>query len=370
MENNISIIGIGKLGLCLGLNLEKKGFNVTGVDIVESYIDSLKNKSFISDEPGVNALLETSENFIFSVDIKDALVNDLIFLVVATPSDINGNYDHSQINGIVDKFISLGRMQTEKHLVICCTTSPTYCDNIASKLEEYNWNVTYNPEFIAQGTILKDQENPDMILIGQANDKLSAQLIEIYKKLVDNDPRYCVMSRTEAEITKIALKCCLTSKIACANMGGAVEFASGYLPDKILSAIGEDTRIGKKYLKHGFGFGGPCFPRDNIAFGNFAESVGVTPFISRATDESNKHHLSQQVSQFKKLATKVIKFNTVTYKPESTLLVESQQLKLALELQKEGFEVTIQEREIIINELKRIYGDIFIYEQYSGTENI
>lgn len=366
MNKNVSIVGVGKLGLCLGLNLEKKGFDVIGADVSQTYIDSLSNKTFMSDEAGVNDLLAASKNFKFVSDIKETLNNDVIFLVVATPSLADGNYDHMQVDRVVESFIKLGKNETSKHLVICCTTSPKYCDTVQERLQDFNWVVSYNPEFIAQGTILRDQEYPDMVLIGQNDQKAANELVEIYQSLVLSEPRYCVMSRTEAEITKIALNCFLTTKIAYANMVGDVAIAAGYHPVKILSAIGEDSRIGRKYLGHGFGFGGPCFPRDNVAFGNFALSVGVEPLISRATDNSNAHHLQQQLKQARMqrdTCGNSVVFETVTYKPESTILVESQQLKLALLLVEDGFKVTIKERDTVITELKKTYGDKFKYKK-------
>lgn len=375
MSKNVSLIGVGKLGLCLGLNLEKNGYKVVGVDVSQEYIDSLTNKTFKSDETGVNELLAESKNLLFTTDVKMALNNDLIFLVVTTPSSSDGNYDHYQVDRVVEGLIKYGKNEETKHLVICCTTSPTYSDTVQEKLAPYNWVVSYNPEFIAQGTILHDQEYPDMVLIGQSDQRSANQIVEVYQAMILSEPRYCIMSRTEAEITKIALNCFLTTKIAYANMVGDVAIAAGYHPTKILRAIGEDSRIGRKYLGYGFGFGGPCFPRDNVAFGNFAEKVGVEPYISRATDLSNVHHLEQQLIQIKDKSAKGkihdgrVVFETVTYKPASTMLVESQQLKLAISLSNNGYIVVIRERDSVIEELKNIYGDKFIYEPLSVTED-
>lgn len=358
MNKNISIVGVGKLGLCLALNLEKKGFNVIGVDVSQDYIDSLNRKDLESDEESVSSMLRESKNIQFTTNLEESLQNDLIFLVVATPSLSDGNYDHRYIDGVVESYLDLG--VPNKHLVICCTTMPGYCSSVAEKMDKLAWTVTYNPEFIAQGTIIKDQLNPDMVLIGQENEEKAFEVAEVYKAMVENSPRYSFMSRTEAEITKIALNCFLTTKIAYANMVGDVVLAVGGNPDKVLSAIGSDTRIGSKYLRYGFGFGGPCFPRDNKAFGNFAEFSGVEPHISRATDASNRHHLYQQIRNLGQI--KEYTFDCVTYKPESTILTESQQLALALELVWNGVKVTIKERPSVIEQLKTKYGEIFTYE--------
>ena len=134
MEKNISIIGVGKLGLCLSLNLEKNGFNIIAVDKSADYISSLKNKSFKSEEDGVTELLLNSKNINFTNNILDALINNIIFLVVATPSLENGNYDHQQIDDLVNYFITLGFNEVPKHLVICCTTMPGYTDTVINRL--------------------------------------------------------------------------------------------------------------------------------------------------------------------------------------------------------------------------------------------
>jgi UDP-glucose 6-dehydrogenase len=130
----------------------------------------------------------------------------------------------------------------------------------------------------------------------------------------------------------------------------------GYSADNVLKAIGSDSRIGNKYLKWGYGFGGPCFPRDNRAFGHFAEKLEVEPLICFATDKSNEAHLKNQLSfEIMNNKEKVKIFDYITYKPESTLLVESQQLKFALMLADNGFDVTIRERKNVIEELRQFF---------------
>ncbi|MDP1881197.1 MAG: hypothetical protein Q8K60_09695, partial [Parachlamydiaceae bacterium] len=205
------------------------------------------------------------------------LDNDIIFIIVSTPSLPDGKYDHSQVDSVIDKLIQLGRQDKIKDLVICCTTMPEYCDSVQRKLDNYNYRVSYNPEFIAQGTIIYNQQYPDMVLIGEADTKAGEILVNIYSNLVRNKPHYARLSRTEAEICKIALNCFLTTKISYANMVGDVLLKSGFNPEDVLNAIGSDSRVGNKYLKWGYGFGGPCFPRDNRAFAIYAEQIGVDP---------------------------------------------------------------------------------------------
>ena len=343
---NISVIGVGKLGLCFSLTLEKNGYNVLGLDVSPEYVESLNSRTFKSSEHGVNELLEVADNFKATLSLQEVVDHSsVLFVVVATPSLENGRYDHSQIDGLVKSLKDLGPQESKKELVICCTTMPGYCDQIQEQVKDLNYVVSYNPEFIAQGTILRDQAEPDMVLIGEGSKHSGDLLEEIYHKHTDNNPRICRMSPLEAEITKIALNCFLTTKIAYANMVGDIVRKAGGNQDRVLAAIGEDTRIGGKYLRYGYGYGGPCFPRDNRALALYAGDLGIEALISLASDASNKNHLEY-----------------ITYKPESTLLEESQQLQFAVGIARHGFNVTIKERQEVIQELKNIYGDLFKYE--------
>lgn len=363
---NISVVGIGKLGLCFSLTLEKAGYDVVGVDINQDYVDALNNKSFESSEPNVDRFLGSSVNFVATTSLKKAVDHaDMIFVVVATPSLQNGRYDHSQIDSLIENLKSLGKQQNEKHFVICCTTMPGYCDSIKEELNTLGYTISYNPEFIAQGTILKNQAYPDMVLIGEGSESAGDLLQQIYENHTANTPRICRMSPLEAEITKISLNCFLTTKIAYANMIGDIVISAGGDPKSVLSAIGEDSRIGPKYLGYGYGYGGPCFPRDNRALAIYARDLGVDALISIASDESNEDHLHFQVKQFieNNDKEKEVVFEYVTYKPESTLLVESQQLAFAVEIAKSGFKIKIKEREEVIAQLRSKYGDLFTYER-------
>jgi nucleotide sugar dehydrogenase len=241
---------------------------------------------------------------------------------------------------------------------------PEYCDTLHEKMSSYNYVVSYNPEFIAQGTILRDQANPDMVLIGEGDKEAGDIIQEHYDRMTNNHPRVCRMNRIEAEITKLSLNCFLTTKIAYANMVGDIAIKSGADPDVVLGAIGHDTRIGNKYLRYGYGYGGPCFPRDNRALAIYAGDKGIDAIISRASDRSNNMHLMNQVKFFLDINPEptTIMIDTVTYKPESTMIVESQQLAYAATLVKHGHKVIINERPSVVEQVKLEYGDLFEYQ--------
>ncbi|MCG3167507.1 MAG: UDP-glucose 6-dehydrogenase YwqF [Bacteroidia bacterium] len=359
----IGVIGAGKLGLCFALNLEKSGFEVYAVDIAEDYVNLLQTRSFNSSEPGVNDLLHESKSFFVSTKTETIINDDLkdIFIMVATPSLPDGSYNHTHIEKVTDELTAFGKRKNVVHLYIGCTTMPGYCNKLAEKMQVYNYMVSYNPEFIAQGNIILDQQYPDQVLIGEGSIEAGDRLEKIYKKMVRNNPIFCRMDRLSAEIAKLATNCFLTTKISFANSIGDLAIKSGADHEKILAAVGADSRIGKKYLNYGFGFGGPCFPRDNKALGVFAKSQNCDLKISEATDAINKTHLEFQVKHYLKkyLPEEVIPLDYVSYKKGSVIIEESQQLALAVALAKAGRKVKISDRKEVINEVEKLYPGLF-----------
>ncbi len=363
----VAIIGIGRLGLCLALNLEAVGYKVLGLDVNETYIKELNSKTFRSEEPLVNEFLLASKNFRATKSLDDVILENhkVIIVVLPTPSLSNGQFNHSYIDDLAkDLILKTKPNQTEVQLIINSTTMPGYCDQLQKQLSPYNYKVSYSPEFIAQGSIIHNQQNPDQILIGEA-DKISGDIIEaLYLRISKNKPVVCRMNRRSAEITKLATNCFLTTKIAFANAIGDIAKSVGGEAEKILKAIGADSRIGQKYFNYGFGYGGPCFPRDNKAFAAFAEGMGYKMNISIATDQSNEQHaefLFKEALNENSNSGKII-FDSVTYKKGTNIIEESQQLKLALMLAKAGKKIVIRESNAVILLLQKQFGNLFDYE--------
>ena len=344
----IGLIGAGRLGICLALLIEQENYHVIASDMREDYIKDLQNKKINSTEPQVQELLEHSINLEFTTDnLKVIEESDIIFTLVPTPSLEDGSYDVSAVWKVVQ---DLQNSNTEgKSFVVGCTTNPGDCDEFQKMLD---MDVYYNPEFIAQGSIIKDLQNADMVLLGGKGKHLEA-LKELYYLIQFSFKQAEVhnMSTKAAEITKIAVNCFLTTKISYANMLGEVLSLSG-LDDEIktvLGAIGSDSRVGTKYLNFGFGFGGPCFPRDNRAFAAHAQSVGVKHNIGYTTDAFNEEH-AQFMKEFfirKNENELPFAFKYLTYKPGIDILTESQQYRLCLDLLDEGYKVYCMDDAII-----------------------
>lgn len=366
MTGKIAVIGVGKLGLCFALNLERSGFSIWGVESNLPYLEQLNTRVFSSSEPEVNSMLVNAKDIQFTSDIACITEEDIrdIFIMVATPSLDDGGYDHSQVDRVVEKLKTIGDPDNIRHVYIGCTTMPGYCQALDAEMQQFGFSVSYNPEFIAQGSIVRDQLYPDQVLIGEANQEAGDRLQSIYEKLVHNEPTYCRMDSLSAEIAKLATNCFLTTKISFANSIGDLARKVNADPERILSAVGADSRIGGNYLKYGFGFGGPCFPRDNRALGKFADQQNYSLHLSKATDRVNDEHHQFQLKEYLKQNqdSDEVVFEGVAYKKGTTQITESQQLRLAVALATEGRKVRIIDRQEVLDEVERIYPGMFVMQ--------
>jgi len=359
----MSVIGIGRLGLCFSLTLEAGGYDVVGCDIDQEYVNKINTKTLVSFEPGVNEKLQHSSQFVATTALKKCVDHArIIFVTVASYSEPDGRYDVSQVDSVVDGLIALGIQQEQKHLVICTNVNPGYSDTVYDRLRGYNWEVSFNPETIAQGSILRDQEAPDCVYVGSDSQDLADEILDAYTNMCTNTPSVHVMDRLSAELTKVSLNCYLTCKISFANMVGDLATSLGADPESILKAVGSDSRINNKFFRYGFGWGGPCFPRDTRAFIRLANNNQVPHDMCTASNSSNQSHLQFQIEQFLASGATEYVTDSVTYKKGTIILEEAQQLEFALRLASSGVEVTIKESEEVTRQLQETYGDLFNYE--------
>jgi UDP-glucose 6-dehydrogenase len=321
------VVGIGQLGLCFALTLEKAGLSVIGVDTRADMVQAVNDRTFTSKEPGVTEQLQHATNFEATTDMASAAKrSDLIFILVATPTSGNAErfYDHSMVSNVLAK-LNEELFTEKKNVVINATVMPGYiatsmtqpqtdssdpCIGSLSSL----WNashdgqtshahpppavgklllkdcpkttLSYNPAFVAQGDIMDGYRTGGwfgMVLIGGADQEIAQQLKQIYLKISGDVPvNVQIMSPESGEICKLASNCFRTTKISFANMVGDVADATvGADKHDICTALGADRSIGPLCMKPGYGYGGPCYPRDNQAFGVYAQSVGVKPSSER-----------------------------------------------------------------------------------------
>ena len=376
----IGVIGAGRLGICFALLCERAGYDVLVSDIREDYVNDLNAKKISTNEPEVEDLLRISKNFRATTNNKEVIEEcDLIYTLVATPSLEDGSYDVSAVWDVVE---DLKDVTKKKYFVVGCTTNPGDCDAFQKYLPR-NVHVMYNPEFIAQGSIISDLKQADMVLLGvdpTMEDHVVDDIRTLYKKIQTTRAIVCVMSPKSAEITKIAVNCFLTTKISYANMLGDVLHKSGCGDETtaVLRAIGTDSRIGGKYLNYGLGYGGPCLPRDNRAFAHFAQKVGLEYNLGYVTDGFNNEH-AQTVADYWEEMNKDRKpfyFEYISYKKGTDIITESQQYRLCLDLLERGFKVYIQNDRRVSSQVSEYldekYGDQvrFVDNKFNITEDI
>jgi len=363
----IGVIGAGRLGICFALLCEQAGYDVLVSDVRDGYVKNLQNKIISTNEPEVAKLLTTSPRLSATTNnLKVIRECDVIYTLVATPSSKDGSYDVSAVWKVVEDLKKAGKKNTNgKAFIVGCTTNPGDCAEFQKELNDLNIDVFYNPEFIAQGTIIKDLRRADMVLIGGKRNETYDQLCELYNRIQETPPKISIMSTTAAELVKLAVNCFLTTKISYANMVGQVMALSG-MEDEIptvLGAIGDDSRIGRKYLNFGFGFGGPCLPRDNRAFASHAKKLGLDYDLGSTTDNFNNEHATfiKDYFVYRNPENLPFYFDYVSYKKGTDILTESQQYRLCIDLLDDGYEVYINDNDAIMdmitNDLSDKYPD-------------
>jgi len=351
----IGVIGAGRLGICFALLCEQAGYDVLVSDVREDYVKNLRNKFISTNEPEVSKLLSTSPR-LSATNSNSKVIRDcdIIYTLVATPSKRDGSYDVSAVWDVVQDIKKVKKVQG-KAFVVGCTTNPGDCEQFQNELDKFSVDVFYNPEFIAQGSIINDLRRADMVLIGGKRNESYDQLCEIYNRIQETSPKISIMSTTAAELVKLAVNCFLTTKISYANMVGQVMALSG-MEDEIptvLGAIGDDSRVGRKYLNFGFGFGGPCLPRDNRAFASYAKKLGLDYNLGSTTDNFNNEHATFIKDYFVYRNPENLPFylDYVSYKKGTDILTESQQYRLCVDLLDDGYTVYINDNDAIMDRI-------------------
>ncbi len=343
-STDISIIGVGKLGLCMAASFARKKYNVIAIDINHEVISKINKGKSPIDEPGLAKLVKKHKSRIYATtDYSYAINNSSVtFIVVPTPSNADGSFSTKYVENVINEIGKYIKNKKSFHLVVLTSTvmSGTSQNVIVPLLERVSqkkcakdFGYCYNPEFIALGSVIRDFTNPDVVLIGESDKKSGNILSEIYKKTCDNNPYFARMSFWNAELAKISFNAFITMKISFANVLAdiASRMPAGDV-DKITQALGAESRIGTKCLRGALSYGGPCFPRDNRAFAYFANQVGIDAKIARAVDTINNEHVTFVVGLIKEklnlAANAKIAILGLTYKPNTNIVEESAAIKI------------------------------------------
>ncbi len=377
---NISVVGLGKLGLCTAACFASKGFKVIGVDVDIDKINKINKSVTPIMETGLSELLrKTKNNLKATADYDEAILNtDVTFIVVATPSLADGSFSNEYLEKAVHKIAeSLKKKKAYHVVVVTSTVMPQTTEQVVKYILEKvsgkkcgkDFGLAYNPEFIALGSVIHDFLNPDMLLIGEAN-KIDGDMLEyIYNKTCDNSPHFARMSLVNAEITKISLNCYVTTKITFANsLSEVCERVKGADAHIVSEALGMDSRVGSKYIRPGLGYGGPCFPRDNQAFACFARMMETEAKLAEKVDEVNRDQVMRVLNRIKDLfgtskdkkSKRHIAVLGLSYKPNTPIIEDSQALNIAHMLVNEGYSVSVYDPQAIEN-AKGVLGNTVTY---------
>ena len=354
--SNLSVFGLGKLGLPLAALLASQGHRVFGFDKSTELIEKLKSKDYNYEETGLNELLQkASKNLHFVDSVETAVMeSELGFVIVPTPSLPDGSFSNQFLIDLIQELGPAMRAKGNRFVVdIVSTVMPGASENVlipeikkTSGLDYPNqFGFAYNPEFIALGTVIKNMQHPDMQLLGCESEDDYNLVSSVLSTLAVNGAPISSMNIFEAEIVKLAVNNFVTMKISFINgiMDACANNASARIKT-ISDAIGLDSRIGRKYLSGGAPYGGPCFPRDTRALALYLESVGVDSSLARATASVNSSHAQELakriIEQLREGDSKVLLVGA-SYKPDTNVIDESPAVSIGSILESNGVEVEI-----------------------------
>ena len=367
----ISIIGLGKLGAPMAAVMAHKGHTVVGVDINPAFVSALNQGRAPVFEPGLAELIQANRERLSATQDCEAavLATEATFIMVPTPSGDDGRFSMRLVMDVAEK-IGKALRKTDWHLVVLSSTvmPGSTAEGLVPALEAHSgkkcgldFGVCYNPEFIALGSVIRDMLNPDMILIGESDERSGKMLGDFYTHVCESNPRINRMNYVNAELTKLSVNTFVTTKISYANMLAEVcETLPGADVDTVTGAIGCDSRIGQKYLRGAMGYGGPCFPRDNVAFSALARTNGVPALLAEATDQLNRRQAPRlaELVRSRLPANGTVGILGLSYKPNTGVIEESQGLRLAQHLLSAGTAVIVYDPAAMENAKQQLTGKV------------
>lgn len=367
--DKITVIGVGRLGLCLSLCLERAGYEVLGVDILPETVRKLNEKTLRSPEPKVTEFLRNSLHFSATESLEEGLAfSPLCFIALPVhPLHSKAPYDSVLLEKLFAQIDDLG--VEDKHLVICTAVSPgTFARLSLPRCQRVTLN--YTPLFVAQGSLIENILRPDVLVIGEENAQAGDAIACVYRTLCSN-PSIARMSQKSAEITRLAINSFISMKIAFANLVGEIaDETSDTDKDAILQAVGKDQRVGSKYLKAGYGYGGPSIPRDAHTLCEFTASLGLDPVLLQAVDQTNEQHAEWMANYLFKQELEEYVFEDVCYKSNCPhpITEYSPKLAVASKLASRGKKVMILDSEGVIVKVQQEYPDLFSYAHKQGDQ--
>ncbi len=353
MVMRVSVIGLGKLGACMAAAFAGRGMPVIGVDVSRRSVERVNAGEAPVPESGLQERMKGGAAYLrATADTREAVLgSEISFVVVPTPSEPDGAFSLAHVSAVFGQIGSALRDKSDYHtIVLTSTVLPgatrtaliPLLESTSGKRCGMDFGVVYSPAFIALGSVLRDFLNPDVVLIGESDARAGVQLETLYRAVLDNDPPIRHMAIENAELTKIALNTFVTVKITFANMiADLCERLPGGDVDVVTDALGFDRRVGRHYLKGGLGYGGPCFPRDNLALGFLARTLGTEAPLAAVTDAMNRASAGRAAERLEALLGpgRTVAVLGLAYKPGTPVVEESAGVALALQLRETGARV-------------------------------
>ena len=347
---NIAIVGTGYVGLVSGTCFAETGANVTCIDVDAQKIERLKQGEIPIYEPGLDEMViknVKAGRLQFSTNLSEVLNDqEIVFSAVGTPPDEDGSADLKYVLQVAK---TIGENLNKYMVVVTKSTVPvgtakkvraTIQAELDKRGVDIHFDVASNPEFLKEGNAIKDFMSPDRVVVGVESERAKKILTKLYKPFLLNNFRVIFMDIPSAEMTKYAANSMLATRISFMNDIANLCELVGADVDMVRQGIGSDTRIGRKFLYAGCGYGGSCFPKDVKALIKTADKNGYSMHVLKAVEEVNEN---QKSILYKKLCAafdnqslegKTIALWGLSFKPETDDMRESTALVIIDLLQK------------------------------------
>jgi len=366
----ISVIGTGYVGLVTGTCLAETGNEVLCIDIDESKVKQMQNGTVPIYEPHLDILFERNikaGRLMFSTSLIEGVDHgEIIFLALPTPEGEDGAADLSYILGVASQ---IGKLIKDYKVIVDKSTVPV---GTADKVREVisnetseSFDVVSNPEFLREGFAIDDFLKPERIIIGSRSEKATFLMEKLYRPFVRSGNPIIVMDERSAELTKYAANSFLATKITFMNEIANFCELVGANVDKVRAGIGTDSRIGKRFLFPGIGYGGSCFPKDVKALHKSGKEAGyefkLLDAVIKVNDLQKRILIPRIRSYFNNdMKGKTIAIWGLAFKPETDDIREAPSLYMIDELLALGVNLKVFDPEAMAN-VERMYGERINY---------
>ncbi len=368
---NIAVVGTGYVGLVTGTCFAEMGNHVICVDIDSAKVESMKNGKIPIYEPHLDVIFERNlkqGRLKFTTNLQEAIKDSpIIFLALPTPPGEDGSADLSYILGVANQ---LGEIMTDYKVVINKSTVPVgtaeKVNAAIAKNCKSEFDVVSNPEFLREGFAVDDFMKPDRVVIGTDSEKARKIMSDLYAPFVRQGNPIYFMDARSSELTKYAANAFLATKITFMNEIANLCEKVGANVDMIRIGIGSDSRIGKRFLFAGIGYGGSCFPKDVQALSRTALDYHYNFKVLSSVMEVNHEQRTIIVDKIRKyfnnqLKGKKIAIWGLAFKPDTDDIREAPALYIIDELLKDGAVISAFDPEAM-NNVKKVIGDKITYE--------